>query len=210
MYCRITAVPGGLSPFIRKGNRNMKKRILIIALILCLAVAVGGTYAYFTTSAVTHNVVSSAGIEVELIEQQNVDGDIVPYPDGEIGIVPGISVSKIVSVRSVEQPAWIRVRCTLGVEDPSGKLKDLTAEQLADVIHLNTDTTSWELKDGWYYYKTALGDGGITKPLFTTVSFSGPGMGNEYQNCKLTVDIKVEAIQQVHNGNTYAEAYWPA
>ena len=188
----------------------MKKRILIIALILCLVVAAGATYAYYTTNVVTHNVITSAGIDVELIEQQNVGGELVPYPDEKIGIIPGVSVSKVVSAKSLEQPAWLRMSCTFRVEDLNGKDMGFTAEQLAAAIHLDIDTTSWQFRDGWYYYKAALGSGGTTKPLFTTVSFSGPNMGNEYQNCSLFIDVKLEAIQQAHNGTTYTEAYWPA
>ena len=188
----------------------MKKKILIIALLLCLLAAVGGTYAYYTTNTVTHNVITSGKVDVELVEQQSVGGELVPYPDEPIQIIPGISVSKVVSVKSLEQPAWIRMSYTVSVLDADKKPKDIPAEELAAVVSVNTDTSSWQYKDGWYYYKAPLGAGGISKPLFTTVSFSGPNMGNEYQNCTLNIDVKTEAIQQANNGATYTEAYWPA
>ena len=189
----------------------MKKKLTTIALIIiCLALVSGGTLAYYTSSSTARNVITSGGIKVEIVEQQIVNGKPESYPDDEaIMIMPGTSVSKIVSVQSLQQPAWIRMSYTLTVKDANKNTMELSAEQLAAIISINTDSTSWTLKDGWYYYNAALGGGEISKPLFTTVSFSGPNMGNEYQKATLYIDVKAEAIQQANNGSTAAEVYWP-
>lgn len=189
----------------------MKKKLTAIAIIaICLAIISGGTLAYYTYTDTARNVITSGGIKVEIVEQQNAGGNLIPYPGDEpIMILPGTEVSKVVSVRSLQQPAWIRMSYTLTVHDAAGRPMELTPAQLSSIIHINADSTSWTLKDGWYYYNAALGSGDVTKPLFTSVSFSGPNMGNEFQKATLYIDVKAEAIQQANNGSTAAEAYWP-
>lgn len=191
----------------------MKKKLTIIAIVaICLAIISGGTLAYYTHTDTARNVITSGGIKVQIVEQQLVNGALQEYPaeDEAIQIMPGTSVSKIVSVKSLQQSAWIRMSYTLSVLDPEGKPMDVSAEELARIITIDTDSTSWTEKDGWYYYNAPLSsaDEG-SKPLFTSVSFSGPNMGNEYQSCTLHIDVKAQAVQQANNGSTVTEAIWP-
>ena len=190
----------------------MKKKILYIAaIVICLSLITGGTYAYFTTSDTARNVITSGGIEVKVVEQQLVNGTLQPYPSQPIPVMPATTVSKIVSVQSTEQAAWVRMNYTLTVYDADGKKMEIPADELAKVNVIASDTANWTLKDGWWYYNTAVKGGETTKPLFEEVEFSGPHMDNKYQLCTVVIDVTAQAVQQANNGATVWEALgWPA
>ena len=189
----------------------MKKKILFIAaIVICLSLITGGTYAYFTTSDTARNVITSGGIEVKVVEQQLVNGTLQPYPSQPIPVMPATTVSKIVSVQSTEQAAWVRMNYTLTVYDTDGKKMEIPADELAKVIVIESDTTNWTLKDGWWYCNTAVKGGEMTKPLFEKVAFSGPNMDNKYQGCTVVIDVIAQAVQKANNGATVLEALgWP-
>lgn len=189
----------------------MKKKFLYIAVIvICLSLITGGTYAYFTTSDTARNVITSGGIEVKVVEQQLVNGTLHPYPSQPIPVMPATTVSKIVSVQSAEQAAWVRMNYTLTVYDADGKEMEIPADELAKVIVIETDTTNWALKDGWWYHNTAIASGETTKPLFEEVVFSGPYMDNKYQDCTVEIIVTAQGVQQANNGSTVMEALgWP-
>ncbi len=189
----------------------MKKKILYIAaMLICLSVITNGTLAYFTAKDTARNVITSGGVEVEVVEQQLVNGTLQPYPDEPIRVMPATTVSKIVTVRSEEQAAWIRVSYTVTVYDAEGNVMDIPAEDLEKVIVIEPDSTKWTLQDDWWYYNAAVKSGKSTKPLFETVSFSGADMGNEYQGCTVEIDVNAQAVQKANNGETVLDADgWP-
>ena len=190
----------------------MKKKILYIAIILlCLSIITGGTLAYYTTSDTARNVITSGGVDVKVVEQQLVNGSLQPYPNQPIPVMPTTTVSKIVSVQSRSQAAWVRMNYTLTVYDAHGKEMDIPTEELNRVIVIEPDTANWIQKDGWWYYHTAIRSGETTKPLFEQVYFSGPDMDNKYQLCKVMIDVTAQAVQKANNGSSVMEALgWPA
>ena len=189
----------------------MKKKIIIaLAILLCLTSVVGGTLAYFTAYGTARNVITTGGIGVEVVEQQVVGGEPVPYPPEPIEIMPSTNVSKVVSARSLDAPAWIRMTYVTTVLGPDGKAKDFPADSIAKAIIVHTNSTNWTEKDGWWYYKDALAVDEVSTPLIESVSFSGPNMGNEYQNCQAIIDVAVEAVQVANNGTSAMTALgWP-
>ena len=188
-----------------------KMKILYIAvLLICLSVVTGGTYAYYTATDTARNVITSGGVEVKVVEQQLVNGTLQDYPTQPIKIMPATTVSKVVSVQSTEQPAWIRMSYTLAVYNEDGEAMQITADELQKAIVIETDDTKWTEKDGWWYYQSAIKSGETTEPLFETVVFSGPNMDNKYQSCTLVIDVIAQGVQKAHNGNTVDEALgWP-
>ena len=190
----------------------MKKKILAFAVIvICLALITGTTLAYFTTEDTARNVITSGRIQVEILEQQLVDGVLKPYPSQPIPVMPGATVSKIVSARSDGQPAWIRMSYTMTVLDADGKEMNIPAEEMEKVFTIVPDSQNWTLKDGWWYCGEAVSGGNTSAPLFKEVKFSGPYMDNKYQNSTLVIDVELEAVQQAHNGTTALEAVgWSA
>lgn len=189
----------------------MKKKILYLAAILiCLSIITSGTLAYYTASNTARNVITSGGVEINVVEQQLVNGTLQPYPSQPIPVMPATTVSKIVSVQSMEQAAWIRANYTITVYDAEGKEMEILADKLENVIVIVPDAINWTQKDGWWYYNTAIKSGETTKPLFEQVAFSGPDMDNNYQLCTVVIDVNAQAVQQANNGSAVMEAQgWP-
>lgn len=190
----------------------MKKKILYIAAIfICLSIITSGTLAYFTSQDTARNVITSGGMGLQVIEQQQlVNGTLQPYPDEPIQVMPATTVSKIVSARNTQQPAWIRMNYSLTVYDAAGKAMEIPAEELSKVIRIDGCGENWTEKDGWWYYNSAIKSGETTQPLFEEVKFSGPEMDNKYQNCTVVIDVTAQAVQQANNGTTVWEAQgWP-
>ena len=189
----------------------MKKRILYIsAVLICLALIAGGSYANLVKKAVARNVITSSGVTVEVIQQQSTNGIVSDYTGQAVPIMPGNTVSRIASARCVEEPAWVRMNFAVEVYDAEGKKLDISASELDRVVLVDADDTAWTLKDGWWYYNEALETGDITTPLFETITFSATEMDNKYQNCTMKILVKSQAVQLKHNGSTVMEAVgWP-
>ena len=191
--------------------KRMKKRFAYCA-ILCimLSLVMNSTLAYFTAENTARNVITSGAVVVEVVEKQLVGDALESYPETPISIMPGSQVSKIVSAKNLDEPAWVRMAYTVTIRDANGSIIELSAEQRDHIITIDTDTANWTYKDGWWYYNKTLTTGEETKPLFTQVVFSGPEMGNAYQNCTIMIDVTAQAVQKVHNGETVMDAAgWP-
>lgn len=189
----------------------MKKRILAISVVMiCLSVLASVTLAYYVDSDIARNVITSGGIDIEIVEQQLVDNQLQPYPNERIKVMPATTVSKIVSVQNLQQPAWIRANYTLTVFDADENIMNIPAEELEKVVIITPDSSKWTEKDGWWYCNAAAGTGEMTAPLFAEVAFSGPYMDNKYQGCTLYIDVEAEAVQKANNKETVLEALgWP-
>ena len=190
----------------------MKKKILYIAaIVICLSIMTGGTLAYYTRTDTARNVITSDGVSVELLQQQLKNGELSADSNDPIPVMPTSVVSKIVSVKNLRQDVWTRVRYTVTVYDAEGNQMDIPAEELETVILFDTDNENWtKSEDGWWYYNDVLTGGATTAPLFTTVSFSGPNMDNQYQGSKAVIDVTAQAVQTAHNGETVADTLgWP-
>lgn len=189
----------------------MKKKILAIAMILiCISILASTTLAYFTDMGTARNVITTGGINVEVLEQQVENGVLKPYPADPISVLPGRTISKIVSVGSLEQSAWIRAAYTITVLDAQGNALDIPAADVAEAVIILPEAGKWTLKDGWFYYADPLGGGTTTSPLFTNVRFSGQKMGNEYQKCSIVVEVTAQAVQYANNGTSAMNALgWP-
>lgn len=214
----------------------MKKKILALAAIaICASVAATGTLAYFTSSDEAHNVITSGGVDIELIEKTDPGNGaaLAPFPEeGLSGIMPGGSASKIVSVRNMgESDAWVRVWVNTAISEPGDPITNPTIKclpleidvngEMVPVITYDINEKEWFVgEDGYYYYKNPVPmkktwDDGTssfaeTVPLFEEVSFAKE-MGNEYQNCKVMIDVFAEAIQSDNNpleGEDYP-GLWP-
>lgn len=185
----------------------MKKKILLLAaVVLLLSIMTGGTFAYYTANGTARNVITSDGVDIEIEEWQQVGEDLVPYPGGEIPVMPATSVSKIVTVRNLDAQCFIRARLDTTVTNADGENVPVSP----DVIHLTMNTDDWTEKDGWWYYGSPVNTNAVTEPLMTEVSFDGPNMTNEYQSCTLGIRVYAQAVQTAHNKSTALEALgWP-
>lgn len=186
----------------------MKRRLLVIAtVVICLSLMAYGTLTYFTAEDTAHNVITSSGIHIELLEWADEE-KTTPFPENGIrGVMPGTDVTKIVEVKNTgSNTAWIRVR----VEKTITLSEGTAGEADPGLMKLGFDDTCWTLgEDGYYYYQEALAPDSVTEPLFASVSFD-PGMGNLYQNSSAAVDVTAYAVQAANNGETVLDAQgWP-
>ena len=187
----------------------MKKKILFCFLVLgVVAMSSIGTLAYFTSQDTAVNAITAGDIEIKLNETAlSDDGQTtVPFANRQIGIMPGTTVSKIVSVENIgSQPAYIRVKLEKDILLSGDKTDEADPSLITYDINLN----DWTEKDGWYYYNSILPSGEETKPLFTKVMFDSD-MDNLYENSKTQIKINAEAAQTANNGkNALTAAGWP-
>ena len=168
----------------------MKKRIFLYAIVgICLSVAISGTLAYFTDEEVAHNIITSGGVNIEVIEKTQGSNDVlVDFPqDGIKGVMPGKKVSKIVQVKNTgNNDAWIRINVESTIINPAGESLPLTIGDNKKVIEYSILDGWIDGGDGYYYYKTAVEPEQLSEELFKEVKFN-PNMGNEYQNCTAKV-----------------------
>ena len=192
----------------------MKKKLLLVAAAtICLAAGASGTLAYFTSENTAHNVITSGGVKIEVVEKtQDKNGALVDFPkEGMSGVMPGTEVSKIVTVKNTgDSEAWIRVLVGSKIKAADGSDLSLTIENVGPVMTYKV-RDGWSLgEDGYYYYGKPVAAGDTTDILFDTVTFA-PEMGNEYQSCTANIEIAAQAVQTANNGSTVLEAKgWPA
>jgi len=189
----------------------MKRRFAYCAIVCMLvSLVMQNTLAYFTTQETARNVVTSGGVHIQVVERQQTDEGLKPYPAEAIQVMPGSEVSKIVSVQNLDEPAWVRMAHSVMVVNPDGTRDILTPEEVRQIMAFDADTANWTYKEGWWYYGKALATGEESKPLFTEVTFSGSGMGDQFQNDTIVIDVVAQAVQKVHNGDTVMDAAgWP-
>ena len=194
----------------------MKKKLLLLSsLAMCAAFIVLGTSAYFTAEEQVHNVLTTKGVNIKIEEWKETEDGLVPYPREEpVVAMPGITVSKIATIKNVEAECFIRAKVELVLKDKEGKIMELPPETIDSILSVRMNVDDWICKDGdseWWYYDHAVATGVSTEPLFTEIIFDGPNLTNEYQNCAVEVIVKAQAVQTANNGNSSMDSTgWPA
>lgn len=187
----------------------MKKKIsLLAAVAICAAILATGTLAYFTAEDEVHNVITSSAVDIAIEEWQDEVGG-TPYPDEPLEIMPGTTVSKIVTVKNNEATSYIRARFEIIITDANGDRMNLSPETLASIVTVAINGEHWQQKTGemnWWYYAASVPTGVVTEPLFSEVVFDGPNMTNEYQNCTVEINVYAQAVQTANNGASAQEA----
>lgn len=188
-------------------SKNKSKVLSVAVLAITIATIASGTLAYFNAEETAHNVITSGGISIELVE---VDEDGKPFPtEGISGVMPGTQVTKKVTIQNQDEnhsnTAWVRAKIVKSIV-----LDNHAMDEVDDgLIVLDIDTKKWTEQGEWYYYTKKLPVNGETEPLFTKVTFS-EDMDNKYQNCTVTIDVYAEAVQYDNNGTTWEDAAgWP-
>ena len=182
---------------------SKKKLFVMMALVIVIAILGTGTLAYFTTKAVVHNVITSSGVKIELVETMLENGEEKPFPEETVsGVMPGQEVSKIVRVTNRDAKAWVRVRVTETINDRPDRENLITMN-----CNLGKAPTQWTQKGEWFYYNKPLENGETTEPLFKGVTLAGKEMGNQYENATIDIVVEAEAIQYANNEDF--DKAWP-
>ena len=182
-----------------------KKRVLLIALIVCVvAILSVGTLAFFTEIGTAYNVITTGTIDATLKETTiDEEGKEISFPENGIeNVMPGTQVAKKVWVEnSGTESMYVRLKVETKVTPSELDPKYILLGGL--------NTTEWTLNGGYYYYNSAVMAGEATSPLFESVDFD-TNMPNEYQKCKVEVIVNMEVVQSKNNGATVFEAAgWP-
>ena len=165
----------------KKSGRSRRPLLLLVSLVLILALAVGGTVAWLTSSSgpVT-NTMTPGQVPITINETFN-----------------GTTKSGVTVTNKGNIDAYIRVAIVANAVDENGNIIAGTAPSYVSLV--NTDY--WQLLgDGYYYYKGAVAPGGTTEPLFTAdVTVAGGEL-----------NILAESIQVLggYGGNTASEYAW--
>lgn len=196
----------------------MKKKILVVAMLAVFAsIAATGTLAYFTTEQSAVNVITSGGINIEIVERTKAeDGAEVQFPEeGISNVMPGTSASKIVRIKNTGvSDAWIRVKMESKIVSADGQELPLEIGENEKKPVMECEVLDgWvDGKDGYYYYENPVKSteaDNVTTELIKEVKFN-PAMGNEYQGCTANIMISAQAVQKANNGDTVMEAKgWP-
>lgn len=186
-----------------------KQKLLLIGIATLIMVMIGSTSAFFVTSSRAHNVITTGGVSIELIENTNqsgVDGRPIPFTNID-NARPGEEYSKIPQVKNTDDgDAWIRIAVKKVAEKSDGTMVDV-----ADNLMLtNYNTRNWlDGNDGYYYYYRALKAGETTEPLFTNVKLAD-NLNSEIKASKYHLSLQAEAVQAANNGNSVYDAEgWP-
>lgn len=204
----------------------MKRKLLFIAtIVLCLSLVTVGTLAYYTGTTTAHNVITSSGIDITLVDSITGGTELMDE-DGRstgwslAGVMPGQTVTKTVAVKNTgESEAWVRLKVDLTITGADGNPLENTIEvggKKITLISYALDKTQWVEKDGYIYHLAPVAAEGQTADLFkgNAVTFA-PEMPNAYQGCHVSIRIAAQAVQTAHNpenrGETpvLAAAGWP-
>ena len=166
-----------------------------------LSLVVCGSLAYFTAQETVHNVITSGGISIELLEWADTEKKVEFPKSGIDNVMPGTEVTKILEVKNTgSDTAYIRVSIDTKISVENADLS---------LIGLDFNDKDWTYKDGFYYYNAPLAKGELSTPLFTRVSFS-KDMGNAYRYSTVNIDAAAYAVQIAHNGTNALDAEgWP-
>lgn len=198
----------------------MKRRLLITAVaVLALSLAAYATMAYLTGGVTAHNVITAGNVEIKLLDRAQTENGEIAFPPEGVQVMPGTTASKEVSVKNEASECWVRVKLVKEITLKNQETIPVDQEQDPLVLDLNVGEGSkqWTLANGYYYYNSPLAKGNTpgdtTEKLFTTVTFD-KGMGNEYQNARLTIQVYAEAVQSANNpippnGNVTQVLGWP-
>lgn len=186
-----------------------KRELLLVGIVTIIVAVIGGTSAFFVTSDRAHNIITTDGVSIDLIENTDrvgVDGRPIPFTNID-NAMPGDTYSKIPQVKNTDHgEVWVRIRVTNSAKKADGT----TVALPGDTIAADYNTQNWlNGGDGYYYYYRALGAGETTEPLFTKVTLS-KNMAAEYASSLFSVDITAEGVQTANNGsNVYEAEGWP-
>ena len=185
-----------------KENPVAKRLVTAVTVIAAvIALTAGGTLAYFSTSERAHNVITSGGVDIKLLEWADKDrGEGDEFANVE-GVMPGEKVTKIVEVKNTgASGAWVRIH--IGADFTNAALDP-------SVLGIKTLDGWTKGEDGWWYYDQKLAAGDTTTPLFEEVVFAGD-MGNAYQGGTAVVSVYAQAVQSDNNGDSALNAAgWP-
>lgn len=182
-----------------KAKKQINPKLMIILSTLLvgligLGILGGYTYASFTDKDSQENNFTVSGLKGAIVEEFT--------PPGTISA--GQTYTKKVMIKNDEQaPLFVRVLVQPEMTSSDGQV--LLASNIGKEIQLDIGS-DWLLgEDGFYYYKKVLNSNETTQSLFTKVKLAN-NLDTNYQNMKLTINIKSETVSAA--GLNFRDAYF--
>lgn len=190
----------------------MKKKIINSCGYLMLAGSVAcyslsGAYAYKSNELKITSTITTGDVDIAIQENQiSEDGETLePFENNQI-IVPGDTISKIVTVKNLANPCYLRMKVVYAQdasEDATVKTAPISEEKQTgewigndglDGIYLNGISADWvNGSDGYFYYTKDIQIGESIQ-FFESVSFPKEWTErSSEQTCQL--DVTAEAVQ---------------
>lgn len=158
----------------------MKKRVIAIATVALIVLAVGITSAWFLASESRANEFKMGTVEVEVLE---------PGFQDLTNISTGTYNKNVKVASRGTKRTYIRVSLFPEWSEPSLPISN---------VQLNLNTADWiDGGDGFYYYKYYLTQDQETSFLLQSVTFSS--VGPEYKGETLTIKALAEGVQITHD-----------
>lgn len=152
-------------------HRSKKSFTLLVAIVLCVTLAVGGSIAFLT---------SETNPVINLFSPANVSCYVDEQFDGTTKT--GVRIQNTGNI-----DAYIRAVVVVNWVDSDGKICAGHAGTLPEI------SSSWTCgNDGFYYYTQPVAPGGYTGNLFDSTSLTAAQDG-----CKMQVEVVASAIQSV-------------
>ena len=168
----------------KSGFRWKRSGILLAAVIVLLAGAVGGTWAFLVAqSEPVQNNFTYAHVSCKIDETFD-----------------GVTKSNVKIQNTGDIPAYIRARIVVTWKDESGNVSAVPVENTDYTITFNE--TDWTQQGDYWYCKTAVDAGGETPVLITTCEKKGTAP----EDYDLSVEILADAIQS-EPANAVKEAW---
>ena len=213
-----------------------KKKIMSIALFMCMAALVaGGSLAYFTdTDEVTNEFVTQGSFGVKIEEEKSADGEFKDENDASSGIkyegfVPGQQLEKEPFVtNSGTYDQWVRVRTIIpkwsawkSAFERHG-VQDVGPKTFISKVIPEYNTEAWELDEQYivdeeadtltffYYLKSKLAAGDKSPSIFTHVVIPAEFDMEDLEDDALgsfDIQLVAEAIQSDNTGDNAKEAF---
>lgn len=166
----------------------MKKRSMLftaLALVLVAAISIGGTMAYFSsTAAPKTNTITFGNVSIQIDEPNwNQPGG----SDFASNLLPGKTFNKDPKITNIgKNPCYVRIALPEGftAEPIRGWGGSITGynikSDLFEIIGLNlgSGATQWTYKDDYFYYNNEIVKDGSTSSLFTGLKLKSNVVNN--------------------------------
>ncbi len=180
-------------------KKTRKMVASLVAIVICFAMLLGTTYAWFTDSVInTNNIIKSGNIDVELTHKSNGIGDyavvdgttklFVNKSGNEILWEPGVSTTEEFQVKNV---GTLALKYEFSIKALS-KTLNAKEQSLLDVLKLTVNGNPADFGDTFEGTITA---GGTPVTYEAKINWDSTANDNDYMNLKVLLGIELVATQ---------------
>ena len=167
----------------------MKKflKIVLTFLVSMAGIISGmtGVWGLYSETVSVQNHVETGDVNIQIEEYEKYGNTLHPFQNKKV-VLPGDTVSKIVHVKNLARPCWIRCKIVFG--------KDKKGRTLLTMKDISGISSKW-VQRGDYYYYTEPVDSQSYAELFREVHIPD-SWDSSYAEELLSIGIRADAIQK--------------